>query len=72
MIGDDVTIGAGAQIARAILWEGAAIGDGAQVRDSIVGMRYDVAAGAHIDGAVVANEEVQTRCRQWGREMPLL
>lgn len=56
VIGDGVQVGDGALLERAIVWNGATIGARATVRDTIVGERYAVAAGAVIDGAVVANE----------------
>jgi mannose-1-phosphate guanylyltransferase len=56
VIGDDVTIGAGARVRGSILWEGATVGDGASVRDAIVGKDYRVDPNATLDGAIVANE----------------
>ncbi len=58
VVGDGVTIGAGTEVSRSILWAGATVGDDAQVRDSVVGIGYAVAAGARLEGAVVANADV--------------
>jgi NDP-sugar pyrophosphorylase family protein len=56
VIGDNVRVGSGARIEGSILWQGASVGRDAFVRGSIVGLDYAVAAGAALDGAVVANE----------------
>ncbi len=61
VIGDAVTIGAGATIENSIVWDGAKIGRGARVADSIVGIDFDIAAGASIEGAIVANEPAAAR-----------
>ncbi len=56
VIGDGVSVGAGATIENSIVWDGARIGRGARVVDSIVGIGFEIAAGATIEGAIVANE----------------
>lgn len=56
VIGDRVTIGAGATIEASILWDGARVGEGARVVDSIVGIDYDVGAGITLQTKIVANE----------------
>ena len=58
VIGDRVVVEDGAQLNRAIVWEGSTIGSKASLTDTIVGIRYIVDAGTTLDGAVVANEEV--------------
>jgi mannose-1-phosphate guanylyltransferase len=56
VIGDDVTVGAGATVEDSIVWDGVRIGAGARVVGSIVGIDYEIVAGALVEGAVVANE----------------
>ena len=56
VIGDDVRLGQGAVLERAIVWNGSIIGADAIVRDTIVGERYVVDDGAVLDGEIVANE----------------
>jgi len=56
VLGDDVTLGAGAAIERSIVWDRVTVGPRAAVRDSIVGVAYDVASDAVLDGTIVANE----------------
>jgi mannose-1-phosphate guanylyltransferase len=60
VIGDGVRIGEGAVLERAIVWSGSTIGARATVRDTIVGERYVVEAGATLSGAIVANEPAPT------------
>ena len=61
IIGDRVSIGAGATIENSIVWDGVRIGKGARVADSIVGIDFDIAAGATIQGSIVANEPTAAR-----------
>src|SRR5581483_8829730 len=56
VVGDDVEIGDGAVLERAIVWDGARIGSGATLRDAIVGERYRVDDGVTLTDAIVANE----------------
>ncbi|MEA2721602.1 MAG: mannose-phosphate guanylyltransferase [Candidatus Eremiobacteraeota bacterium] len=56
VIGDNVRIGDGATLERAIVWNGSTIGSNATVRDTIVGERYVIEDGTTLDGAIVANE----------------
>ncbi len=60
VIGDDVTVEAGARIERSIVWQGSHIAANATLQDTIVGMNYTVEPGATLDGAIVANEPVST------------
>ncbi|MGR4066064.1 MAG: sugar phosphate nucleotidyltransferase [Vulcanimicrobiaceae bacterium] len=60
VIGDNVHVARDARVERSILWNGASVGPGATRRDSIAGVDYAVAAGATLEGAVVANEPVAT------------
>ena len=59
VIGDDVMIGADAVIERAVIWNGAQIGDAARVSGSVVGIGYRVEPGSRLDAAIVANEPVE-------------
>ncbi len=61
VIGDGVTVGAGATIENSIVWDGTQIGKGARVADSIIGIDYEIAAGAAIEGAIIANEPAPAR-----------
>ncbi len=63
VIGDDVRIEPNALVDRSILWEGAVIGAGAILQNTIAGKNYRVEPGMVLDGATVANEEVQTTKR---------
>ena len=56
VIGDGVEIQNGARVERSIVWQGSCIGKDAIVRDTIVGMNYEVPAGAVLEGAIVGNE----------------
>jgi len=56
VVGDDVTVGAGATVENSIVWDRARIGAGARVVGSIVGIDYEIAPGALVEGAIVANE----------------
>ena len=56
VIGDRVIVESGARVERSIIWQGSRIGKNAVVRDTIVGMDYQVAPGAVLDRAIVANE----------------
>jgi NDP-sugar pyrophosphorylase family protein len=56
VIGDRVQVADGARIERSIIWEGSRIGKNAVLRDSIVGINYEVAPGATLENAIVANE----------------
>ncbi len=56
VIGDGVLVRSKAAVTRSIIWENARIGAGASLKDAIVGVGYDVADDALLDGAVVANE----------------
>jgi mannose-1-phosphate guanylyltransferase/mannose-1-phosphate guanylyltransferase/phosphomannomutase len=56
VIGDDVRIGERATVERSIVWSGAQIGANARLSETIVGERYDVAPGASLERAIVANE----------------
>jgi mannose-1-phosphate guanylyltransferase len=56
VIGDGVRIGEGANLERAIVWNGSTIGARATLRDTIVGERYVVEDGAMLEGMIVANE----------------
>lgn len=56
VLGDRVTVGAGATIENSIVWDGADIGDGARVSDSIIGLNFRVAPEAVVAAAIVANE----------------
>lgn len=56
VIGDDVRVGDGAVLERAIVWDRATIGAHATLVDTIVGIDYEVAAHARLDAAVVAND----------------
>jgi len=55
VIGNGVVVGAGATIDNSILWDGVKVGKRARVADSIVGIDYEIAPGAAIEGAIVAN-----------------
>lgn len=54
VIGNDVSIGAGARIERSVVHGGAVIGADATVLDSIVGATARIAPGATVNSAVVA------------------
>lgn len=56
VIGSQAQIGERARLEGSIVWDGARIGEGAIVRDSIVGMNYEVAPNATLEGAIVAND----------------
>jgi mannose-1-phosphate guanylyltransferase len=60
VIGDRARIDAGAVIERSILWDDVTVGAGAQLRDAIVGMQYEIAPQARLNGDIVANEESAT------------
>ena len=57
VISKDVRIGAGTSVEQSILWEGAIVGPGARVLRTIAGVGYNIAPGAQLDDAVIANEE---------------
>lgn len=61
VLGDGVRVGPHATIERSILWQNAAVGAGARVCDSIVGIEYAVPSEARLEGAVVANEPVESQ-----------
>lgn len=56
VIGEGAVVGAGAQVERSIVWQGARIENGAVLTDAIVGIDYVVDPGAQLNGSVVANE----------------
>ncbi len=56
VVGDVVTIGAGASIENSILWDGVRVGDGARVRNCVVGIGYEIPPGDLLEAAIVANE----------------
>jgi mannose-1-phosphate guanylyltransferase len=56
VLGDDVVVGDEALIERSILWDRARIGTRAHLIDSIIGVDYAVADGAHLRNAILANE----------------
>lgn len=56
VLGDRVSVGAGATIENSIVWDGATIGAGAHVRDSIVGLGYTIESAAIVTESIVANE----------------
>lgn len=56
VIGANAVIGRDAVIDRSILWDGVYVGEGARLLDSIVGIGYEVAAGAKLERVAVANE----------------
>jgi mannose-1-phosphate guanylyltransferase len=58
VIGDGVTVFAGATIEESIVWENASIGENAVLRNAIVGKGYHVSADASLRDAVVAEGEV--------------
>ena len=53
VIGDDVTLGAGAVVERSVVMDGAVLGEGARVADSIVGPGARIGAGASVTGLSV-------------------
>lgn len=59
VIGDRVVVGPGATIDASIVWDGTTIGRNARVADSIIGIDYEIAAGASIEGAILGNEPVK-------------
>ncbi|HEY8315072.1 MAG TPA: NDP-sugar synthase [Candidatus Baltobacteraceae bacterium] len=59
VIGNGVYVGANSRIQRSIVWQNARIGENAVVRDSIVGMAYELSAGATLESTVVANDPVE-------------
>lgn len=59
VIGDRVVIGPGATIDASIVWDGTTIGRNARVADSIIGIDYEIAAGASIEGAILGNEPIK-------------
>jgi mannose-1-phosphate guanylyltransferase len=58
VLGRDVTVGRHASIERAVVLQGAEIGDGCQLEECIVGPGARVGAGTQIDGGAVLGEGV--------------
>ena len=58
VIGDDVTVEAGATIAESIVWAGSVVGGHASLRECIVGADYSIAPDAVLNGLILANEAV--------------
>jgi NDP-sugar pyrophosphorylase family protein len=61
VIGDGVVVGPGATIENSIVWDGSRIGKMARVMDSVVGIDFEIAAGATIEGTIVGNEPAAVR-----------
>jgi mannose-1-phosphate guanylyltransferase len=59
VLGEDVSIGAGATVERSVILRGARIGPGCELRDCIVAPRADVGAGSQITGGAVIGEDVR-------------
>jgi mannose-1-phosphate guanylyltransferase len=57
VLGDRVSIEAGARLERAICWDGATVGAFAELRDTIVGKDYVIEAQAKLVDAMVACED---------------
>lgn len=56
VVGDDVTVEPGAQVARSVLMDGVVVGAGAVVSDSIIGPGARIGAGARLtDGTVLGD-----------------
>lgn len=58
VVGDNVSIGAGAVIERSIVWNGVKIGARATLTGSIVGIDYDIPADTTLVDRIVANEPI--------------
>jgi mannose-1-phosphate guanylyltransferase len=58
VLAQDVSVGAGASVERAVVLEGTQIGEGCELRDCIVGARCHVGAGTKIDGGAVLGDGV--------------
>ena len=61
VVGDRVVLGSGVVIDNSIVWDDAKIGKNARVTDSVVGIEFEIAAGAAIEGAIVGNEPEAVR-----------
>lgn len=59
VLGEDVSIGAGATVERAVILRGAQIGPGCELRDCIVAPRAHVGPGSRITGGAVLGEDVR-------------
>ncbi len=59
VLGEDVTVAAGASIERAVVLAGASIGERCELRDCIVGPRCELGPGCRISGGAVLGEGVR-------------
>jgi len=59
VLAEDVTVGAGATVERAVVLEGSQIGDGCELRDCIIAAGCRVGAGTRITGGAVLGEGVK-------------
>jgi mannose-1-phosphate guanylyltransferase len=62
VLAEDVTVGAGARVERAVVLAGTQIGEGCELRDCIIGPGCRVGAGTTITGGAVLGEGVRVGC----------
>ena len=58
MLGEDVSIGAGSSVERAVVLKGSRIGEGCELRDCIIGPGCEIGARSRITGGAVLGEGV--------------
>jgi mannose-1-phosphate guanylyltransferase len=63
VLGQDVSVGAGATVERAVVLEGVQIGEGAELRDCILAPGCRIGAGTKITGGAVLGEGVDVGAR---------
>jgi mannose-1-phosphate guanylyltransferase len=59
VLAEDVAVGSGASVERAVVLEGTQIGEGCELRDCIVGARCHIGAGTKITGGAVIGDGVR-------------
>jgi mannose-1-phosphate guanylyltransferase len=59
VLGEDVSVGAGSTVERAVVLAGSVIGEGCEIRDCILAPSCEVGAGTRISGGAVLGEGVR-------------
>jgi mannose-1-phosphate guanylyltransferase len=58
VLAEDVSIGSGSTVERAVILEGTQVGEGCELRDCIIGPRCRIGSASKITGGAVLGEDV--------------